>query len=388
MSQVKLRSRDSLPGLVLGARYHVDELLAEGGTGCVYRAYDALEGRTVAVKVLQARTAADDGMRRRFLNEAQTTMRIDSDHVVEITDLGELDDGSAFYVMEFLDGLTLDECRVDSFEDVRAICLQICAGLEAAHARGVVHRDLKPENIIVTKTDEGAPFCRLIDFGIAKLPFATLVTMPGQVLGTPAYLAPEQARAGTPIDHRCDIYALGVVLYELVCGVVPFHDDDPIRMALAHLSAPPQPIAEREPSCPADLATLIMRCLSKDPAARYANVATLAAELATIPLDSQRLRSTVDAPEVSATLLSEEPGLDCARRVHIDRHALGISVSDLLGIRRAKQLTPPRPQPWLTPLPDSGAMLASSESPDWLLRIVVSAAVVLAIAAIGTVSTM
>lgn len=382
-TQTVVVARDSLPGAVLKGRYHIDELLAEGGMGCVYRAYDAEQDCFVAVKVLQAYAAVDVGMRRRFLHEARTTMAIDSEHVVRITDLGELDDGSAFYVMDFLEGVTLDELRVDTLETVKEIALQLCAGLAAAHRHGVVHRDLKPENIIVTEGPNGALHCRLIDFGIAKLPFATMLTMPGQVLGTPAYIAPEQCKAGSDIDNRCDIYALGVVLYELVCGELPFDDVDPIRVALAHLAAPPPPLASREPNCPPDLNRLIMRCLSKRPEDRVRDAATLAMEIEAMSLTG--VLGIEETPEVSTVLLAEDPGFDYANRV--DPRTVPISMSDLLGYR-AKKLTPPAPQPWMTPLPDSGATYFVKESPDWLLWSVVTAAAILALAAISAASMM
>lgn len=383
-----LRARDSLPGRVLNDRYHVESLVAEGGMGCVYQAYDDVTERTVALKVLKARAATDEGMRRRFLNEARTTAKIVSEHVVGISDLGELDDGSAFYVMDFLEGVTLDEYPVDTLEDVKTIALQICAGLTAAHAHGIVHRDLKPENIIVSTADRGRLHCRLIDFGIAKLPFATMVTMPGQVLGTPAYIAPEQAKAGRPVDHRCDIYALGVVLYELVSCTLPFDDEDPIRIALAHLAAIPEPIGVREPSCPPALAALIMRCLAKDPAARYPDVATLARELAAVSLSGAlgvRTSTSADAPTLESALLFEDPGIDCARAVIVDRRQMPISVSDLLGMTRAKHITPPEPEPWLTPLPESGPVTAlTPRALDWPVWMALAAACALAIAATAT----
>lgn len=385
MARGALRARDSLPGQVLNDRYHVESLLAEGGMGCVYLGYDAHEDRTVAIKVLQARAAADESLRRRFLNEARTTAKIVSEHVVGISDLGELDDGSAFYVMEYLEGVTLDEHRIDTLEELKAIALQICAGLAAAHAQAVVHRDLKPENIIVSLSEEGQLRCRLIDFGIAKLPFATMVTMPGQVLGTPAYIAPEQAKAGRAVDHRSDIYALGVVLYELVTCSLPFDDEDPIRIALAHLAAIPEPVGVREPSCPPALAALIMRCLEKDPAARYPDVATLERELAAMDLrgvlgvSSTGTKSPAEAPTVDSVVLGEDPGIDCARTVLVDRKRMPISVSDLLGVTRPKHITPPEPEPWLTPLPESVATLTDGAN-GWPLWIAVFAATTLAVA--------
>ncbi len=396
MSQAELSARDSLPGTVLDERYHIDELLAEGGMGCVYRAYDAIEECVVAVKVLRAHLAMDEAMHRRFIKEARATMSIVSENVVEIIAHGELDDGSAFYVMEYLDGWTLDEYRVDTLETLKAIALQVCAGLAAAHAQGVVHRDLKPENVIVAEMDDGAPYCRLIDFGIAKLPFATMLTVPGQILGTPAYIAPEQAKAGRAVDHRCDIYALGVVLFELVSGSLPFEHDDPICLALAHLTAPPPPIAERVPSCPPDLAALIMRCLKKNPAERFPDVPTLVAALEKMPLRGAIGQAAPErvsgcaftpTPELETTVLYEDPGIDCSKMVVVDRRALPISVSDLLAVKSSRERrTPPPPEPWICA--DAMALPAPHQevAADWLLWLVVSAALTLAVAAVAVTS--
>lgn len=352
--------------------------------GCVYRAYDDATERTVAIKVLRAQAMQDASVRRRFLNEARSTMRIESPHVIEITDIGELDDGSAFYAMEFLDGCTLDEHRVDTYKEVQEIALQICAGLAAAHEQLVVHRDLKPENIIVDG-DGRTPRCRLIDFGIAKLPFATLMTMPGQMLGTPAYIAPEQAKAGAQVDPRCDIYALGVVLYELVSGVLPFEDEDPIMLAMAHLTRAPTPLRELAPSCPEELEALIMRCLEKDPADRHASVKALASDL-----ESMWLEGWLDAPEPTEPHHAQTRVLE---RAPSPRLAVPGSVEPShtvpMHTLRQKRLTPPGPQPWLTPIPDTGSRQGElAHQTDWLLMVVVSAALVLSIAAAAVTSAM
>jgi serine/threonine-protein kinase len=384
-----MRSHDSLSGALLGGRYLVEELLAEGGMGSVYRARDDRSGETVAIKTLQAQHVQNESMRRRFLHEARATMDIQSHNVVRIIDLGELDDGSAFYVMPFLEGKTLDEVPVDTLEDIKVIGLQICAGLAAAHAVGVVHRDLKPENIIVSRTDDGSPHCRIIDFGIAKMPFSTMLTVPGQIMGTPAYLAPEQAKAGSVVDHRSDIYALGCVLYELVAATVPFDDEDPIRIALAHLSAKPVPVREHEANCPAPLAALIMRCLEKRPEHRFPDVASVARSLSAMtlrgPLGGGPAPSSELDAEVDSFLMGDVPDVDCSRTVLVDHRKMAISVSDLLGTPRAKRITPPQPEPWGNPgtqrsgghaAPAAGALPTSERSPGklhWLLGAIAAA---------------
>ncbi len=347
-SLARLRRRDSLAGSVLGQRYEVEQLLAEGGMGCVYTAYDRVEDELVALKVLRGAFARHPEVRRRFLHEARSTMAIDNPHVVRITDAGELGDGSAFYVMELLEGVSLDEHPVETLEELATIASQLCEGLAAAHDAGVVHRDLKPENILVSVQADGSLHVHLIDFGIAKLSSATQLTVPGQLLGTPAYIAPEQVKSGRAAEPRSDLYSLGVVLYELVAGALPFEDDDPIRLALAQLSAPPVPIRQRAPSCPLPLAALIMRCLEKNPQQRPESARAVAAELA-----AMELRGPLPSPHAGAIPFYEDPAFDGSRTLFVDHAALPISVSELLPRPRSKHLTPPGPEPWVGATPSA-----------------------------------
>jgi serine/threonine-protein kinase len=270
-----IRVRDFLPGLVLGERYRLGDKLAEGGMGCVYHAVDLYVGTPVAVKLLRPEVAANPELRQRFLNEARATMSIAHANVIEIRDLGELADGSTFYVMELLEGCTLDECGPLDPSAVLSIALQLCAGLAAAHDKGVVHRDLKPENVMVSVRADGVVDCKIIDFGVAKLAFTGSLTLPGQVMGTPAYLAPEQAR-GAAVGPRTDVYALGVLVYELIAGRLPFQCEDMLQLLMAHQFEPPPPLAG---SCPPRLAAAVMRCLAKDPAQRFGSMRELAADL-------------------------------------------------------------------------------------------------------------
>jgi serine/threonine protein kinase len=381
-----VRPRDMLPGVVLGERYRVSDKLAEGGMGCVYLAVDLHDDSPVAVKLLRAEVASHPQIRQRFLNEARATMSVRHEHVVEIRSIGELPDGSAYYVMELIEGLALDECGIElDPAAIVGVALQICAGLAAAHDKGVVHRDLKPENVIVGVDEDGSLHATLIDFGIAKLPFADPLTMPGQVMGTPMYVAPEQARAGAVVDQRSDIYALGVVLYELVSGRLPFPIEDPIRLVIAHQFDAPPPLADVAPSCPPALARVVMRCLQKSPLDRYATIHELAADLSAVrSLDDESDPAPDSAtPEIRSAVLFEDPGLDYAKTVLFNRASSPISVFDLVGVTStippAPISDPPTPQPWSPSLPPPPESLKRGQ-PVWIIPVMLLVLVSLVVA--------
>lgn len=264
-------------GFVLGQRYRLSHLIANGGMGAVWRARDQLLDRDVAIKVMHPSSSDEKILLQRFKDEAQYTARLQSPHIVSVHDYGQ-HDGLAYLVMELIEGRTAtqlvrDEGAVDA-PRVASIMSQVAQGLAAAHARGIVHRDVKPSNILVNA--DGA--AKLSDFGIARVQQAAGYTKTGEVLGTPQYLSPEQAQ-GLPATPASDIYALGVVAHELLTGVRPFDRSTPVATALAHINEPPPPLP---PTVPEPLASVVMRCLEKDPARRPASadaiVTTLAGE--------------------------------------------------------------------------------------------------------------
>jgi len=248
---------------VLNDRYRLGAELGRGGTGVVYSAHDALLDRDVAVKLLSATALGTEG-RARLLDEAQAAAKLNHPNIVSVHDAGEANELS-FIVMERVEGKSLFERKPDSLDDILSIMQQICSALVHAHTHGIVHRDLKPENVIITADGTA----KLTDFGLAR-PVASRITSEGAIVGTVFYLAPELA-LGQDFDGRADLYALGVMLYELTTGCLPFTADDPMAVISQHLYAPVVPPRARNATLPPALDALIVDLLSKDPDDRPAS---------------------------------------------------------------------------------------------------------------------
>ncbi|MCA9619511.1 MAG: Hsp70 family protein, partial [Myxococcales bacterium] len=276
---------DSLLGATLGGRYLIEAVVAEGGMGRVYRAKHEVLGRRFAIKVLHAELASNSEIADRFVREAQAASMIDSPHVVDISDFGRLEDGTGFFVMEFLSGKTLaDHIEAKGalpLGELLDIGIQLTKGLAAAHALDIIHRDLKPENITLIERG-GHRFCKIVDFGIAKSPTSDTnkrLTLAGTLLGTPHYMAPEQID-GEDVDARSDLYALGAVLFEMATGRTVFEADTVVNLLVHHKITPapratslaPQPIPEA-------LDDLIASCLSKSPEERPASAKDVGEQL-------------------------------------------------------------------------------------------------------------
>jgi serine/threonine-protein kinase len=269
-------------GQVLGT-YRLTELLGKGGMGYVYRAEHVKLGREVALKLLRADYARRRDAVLRFFQEAKTVNRVRHRNIVDVTDFVELDDGTTFIIMELLSGTSLGKWARGSVDLPRALAVlvQICDGLGAAHAVGVIHRDLKPDNVIVVPTSDGAELVKLLDFGVAKLVNREdedlgFQTAAGSVIGTPAYMSPEQA-GGMAIDHRSDIYSLGAIMYELFCGQPMFRGrsfGEYVRKHLTEMPTPPHQTAGGATIDPR-LEALILRSLAKDPNERFGHILEL-----------------------------------------------------------------------------------------------------------------
>ncbi|WP_437897149.1 serine/threonine-protein kinase [Sorangium sp. So ce124] len=277
------RSRDNLARGARAGDYVIDAPIASGGCGAVYSAWHGHTGDRVALKVLHFALALSPKMVKRFLREVEVVRLLKHPGIVEILDAGELEDGRPFYVMEYLEGLTLDALmrREGRLSPERALELlePVCSALDAAHCAGVIHRDVKGGNILVTET--GLRAVKLLDFGIAKLlaleETATGFTTAGRTPGTPSIMAPEQILGG-PIDARVDVYALGVLLHRMLTGTLPFHSTDAAELARQHLEEPPPKPSQRTPLSPA-LDAVVIRCLEKLPERRFPSVTSFLQEL-------------------------------------------------------------------------------------------------------------
>jgi serine/threonine-protein kinase len=275
---------DPLIGKTIDGRYLVIESLGEGGMGTVYRVEHRALQRSFALKVLRRDLAREAELCSRFIQEARTAATINHPNVIQITDFGELPDGSPYFVMEYLTGQPLSALaqKGGPLPAARAVRLltQIAAGIGAAHRAGVVHRDLKPDNVFVLKSASGEDLVKLLDFGVAKVAGSARLTRTGMVFGSPHYMSPEQA-SGQPVDHRADIYALGVVMYELFTGHVPFEADTFMGVLTKHMFMAPERFTEKLGPCRelGALEDITLRCLEKKPENRYASAEELIAEI-------------------------------------------------------------------------------------------------------------
>ena len=259
--------RDALLGTLLAGRYRIEELIGSGGMGAVYRAEHVHMRKAVAVKVLHKEMTAFPEVVARFEREAVAAGRIEHPHVVSASDFGQLEDGSFYLVLEFVEGQSLAKVvdRGGALAPLRAlrVARQIVEALQAAHSVGIVHRDLKPDNVMLLEKDGDPDFVKVLDFGIAKIKVEETAEQPaltqiGTVFGTPEYMSPEQAR-GELVDARADLYTVGVILYEMLAGVSPFKDDDLVVVLTRHLTADPPPLGAGIDPMIHDLVSLMLR---------------------------------------------------------------------------------------------------------------------------------
>jgi serine/threonine-protein kinase len=276
-------------GQVVAGKYRIERVLGQGGMGLVAAAWHAELGTAVALKVLLPDAAADDDAVERFAREARAASQLRSEHVVRVFDVGRLEDGTPYLVMERLDGEDLDELimRQGPVDPELAVdyLLQACEGVAEAHAAGLVHRDLKPGNLFLTRRVDGRPMVKVVDFGLAKhqrraanASMAASITAPLTAVGSPQYMSPEQTRA-QDLDARSDIWSLGICLYELLTNASPFSAETVMDVCARVLTDAPKPPAALDARIPAGLSAVVLRCLQKEPSARYADVAALAAAL-------------------------------------------------------------------------------------------------------------
>ncbi len=280
MSESGAPSAELVPGTRLAGRYQIGRLVGGGGMSQVYVGRHETIQRPVAIKVLTRTWCDQPDVVARFLHEARASSRVQHENIVEVTDFGEDDSGRPFMVMEYLDGEDLGETLIRegpfTWERARPMLLQLLAALQAAHDEGVIHRDIKPENVFRISRMGSDDYIKVLDFGIAKvfegdgLAPGTPQTLDGQVLGTPAYMSPEQC-VGTDLDRRSDLYAVGVIAFQMLTGQTPFESRSPVDLMRMHVYEPVPSMASVDPDLDlhGPFEPVVRKALAKHPDERY-----------------------------------------------------------------------------------------------------------------------
>jgi serine/threonine protein kinase len=294
-------------GEILAGKYQVEDVLGVGGMGVVVAAKHLQLEQKVALKFLRPEAMQSKEAVERFTREARSAVRLKSEHVAKVTDVGTLDTGAPYMVMEFLDGADLSRVvqatgSITIEESVHFV-LQACEAIAEAHSLGIIHRDLKPQNLFVTRRVDGQPLVKVLDFGISK----TLDTQSGlsltrtsSIMGSPLYMSPEQMRSSKNVDQRSDIWALGVILYELLTGRVPFEAEAIPELCLKVVQDAADSPKSIRAEIPEGLSAVVLKCLEKNPSNRFANVAEFAAAIEPYSVlargSSERIASTLNLP--------------------------------------------------------------------------------------------
>jgi tRNA A-37 threonylcarbamoyl transferase component Bud32 len=332
-SRPSMMEADELVGQLVDARYRVESVLGIGSMGIVYVARHLTVGKRVALKVLRQQFVQDAEVTQRFAAEATAATAIGNAHIVDTLDFGKLQNGSAYQVMEFLEGQMLSEAlRAQPrmpLERILNIARQVAEGLGAAHEAGIVHRDLKPDNVFLVDREQNHDFVKILDFGIAKFGVGQNdLTHAGAVFGTPNYMAPEQA-LGKATSAGTDIYALGVILYELASGAVPFQGESPIAVLTRHATEQPEPLSRRAKGTPPRFQKLVQRCLEKEPSDRFPSMLALIEELDAVAAGIELPPAVLTAAEA----LAEEEDREVIAALHSKRsNPAVVSVLVLAGL--------------------------------------------------------
>ncbi len=308
-------------GDILAGKFRVEKLLGSGGMGMVVAAHHLQLDEPVAIKFLLPEALTNAAAVGRFAREARAATKIKSEHVVRIIDIGSFDSGEPYIVMEYLNGQDLSQLLAARGplppDEVAEYILQACEAIVEAHVLGIVHRDLKPANLFVAARMDGTPLIKVLDFGISKVSTGPdlALTETSALMGSPLYMSPEQMASAKSVDARTDIWALGVILYELVTGKPPFSADTITELCAKVLQQEAQPVRAHRPELPPAMDEVIARCLKKSPAERYANVGELAIALAEIApkharRSAKRISGVVAAAGLSTAATNVPPSSD------------------------------------------------------------------------------
>jgi serine/threonine protein kinase len=323
---------DPLVGSMLGKDYRVIEPIGFGGMAVVYLVEHQTLLKRFAAKVLSVELAANLEARARFTQEAHSASQLDHENIVNISDFGVTGDQRPFFVMELLRGQTLDQRIAGaamSIEEVVAVGVPVARALAHAHAEGIVHRDVKPENVFLVQRSQGRFGVKVVDFGIAKTPANSRFTKMGEALGSPRFMSPEACR-GDDVDHRADLYSFGVLLYLMLCGRVPFEDENLLKVLQMQVSAPLPSPRSINPEVSLELAAVLERALAKDPDARYVSMDALLIDLeAAVPPGSDRLLIEAQTGGASSFRITAFTGQPSAQRL-LDSQQLARVASQLL----------------------------------------------------------
>lgn len=352
---------DPMLGRTLPGGYVILDLVGIGGMGRVYRAEQTNLGRTVAIKIIHPHLVGEENAAARFITEARAASSLNHPNSVAIIDFGTADEGELYLVMEFLRGKDLARVAYEEgplpFRRIVKILVQVLAALSEAHELGIIHRDLKPENVILERARQGGDFVKVVDFGLAKMretKSGGSITKPGIVCGTPEYMSPEQGR-GDPLDARSDVYAVGVIMYQLLTGRLPFEADAPTQVVLMHITEPPADPRTVAPDrgLPDSMVEVCLMALAKDPAARFDNADEFAAALTDALADLEPKKRNERTGQVTCT--------KCGNRNPEAQKFCGECGTALIVAPRSD----PRPPPTIAP-PGASPVPSASEMPPEL----------------------
>jgi eukaryotic-like serine/threonine-protein kinase len=357
------------PGDIVAGKYRVERSLGHGGMGVVVAARHLVLGEDVALKFLLPTVPADAKVVERFLREARVSSRIKSEHTARVHDVGTLENGKPFMVMELLEGMDLGRLIRERgplpAEEAVDYVLQACDAVSMAHALGIIHRDLKPSNLFLTHRQDGSALVKVLDFGIAKLVTeadANLTTT-ADMLGSPLYMSPEQIREPRSADPRIDVWALGVILFKLLSASEPYGGDGPLAVLATVMSDPPTPLRELCPHVPPALEAIVIRCLEKNPERRWPSIDALARALHAFALGLPAEEGTIaSVVGTTARYPSDAVRLPQARwgraRIAAMIAFTGLGAALALGLLRRA----PTPAP-LTPKPAEATPMRAEDSP-------------------------